>query len=314
MFKSNVFLREYFIYPFVFLLSFFFSFLTLYHYPIFNPDGGLYLQAAGVFLSHGLHASMKVYSWPLYSVLIGSVSKLTTLTLLNAAYLINFVFSALTACLFVRIVKEIGGSKKFLWLAVLVFFAFHSFNGYRADIIRGHGYWFFFLLSILCLLRFAKTQSCLSAFFWSIAILVATLFRIEGGIYLILTPFVAFFFKTSWKDRMVCFVKLNVLIILLVLLLLLLSFFSLQHLSDHLGRVNELFFQIRNGLFLSWGRIVSHNVLLKTQVLGKLGQDDSSVFLFFGMAGTYLYNVLSSFSLAYCLILLYNSQLCITQQ
>jgi len=304
MSRFECFLKNNFIFLFVIALSFFFSFVTLYHYPIFNPDGELYLKAADAFLKSGIHASMKIYPWPLYSVLIGILSKITALSLLNSAYLINFIFSALIAVVFLLIVQALGANKRILWLAVLVFFVFHAFNSYRADIIRGHGYWFFFLLSFLFLTKFSQSKSWTTAILWSISIILATLFRIEGGVYFVLVPFVVLFFDYRWKEKCFAYLKLNVLLIIALCLIL---FVGYSHLISHLGRIHELLFQFHQGVLVTWQLLVKHNSLLKQDVLGTLGQDDSSVFLFFGMLGTYLYNVIISLSFACFLILIYGT-------
>lgn len=286
-------------------ISLFLSVLTIYHYPVFNIDGLLYFKAANVFLAHGLKASMDIYAWPLFPVLLAYISKVFHLSLLQAAYLLNFIFSTLIVLMFIKLVQELGVSTRLLWLAALVILVYIDFNHYRSDVLRDHGYWFFYLFSIFSFLRFTQTFKWSDAILWGLSILIATLFRIEGGIFFLLAPFIIFLFKDiSFFQQLKSYIKLNILLIALVLIML--AFF-ITHLSSsyHSEKLSGSIYNISSGLTVIINQLNDMYVHTKQYIIGPLAINDAANFVFFGLLGLYLYTIISLISLGYLIPAIY---------
>ena len=125
---------------------------------VVNTDAICYLQSADT-MPAGLHAAMTVCGqaqWPFYSALIFSVVHLASLSNVAAAYLLNGFFSLISVVTFVGIIHFLNPARRLLWLAAAVILLSHDFNAIRQYIIRDHGFWAFYLVSILfCCIIFA---------------------------------------------------------------------------------------------------------------------------------------------------------------
>ena len=159
--------------------------------------------------------------WPFYSLLIAGIAKFTTLSYEHSAIILNSLFSVLTVLIFIRIVSLFSHQKRVLWFAALVILLFHEWNGVKSDIIRDHGFWFFYLLSMFFLLKYTQQQTWSNAIIWSSSIMLATLFRLEGIIFLLFMPFFVLFGKQpTYITRVKNFLRLNSLLIVVSLALI----------------------------------------------------------------------------------------------
>ena len=75
-----------------------------------------------------------------------------------------------------------------MWFALGVILLSHQFNSVRQYIVRDHGFWAFYLVSLYFLLKYVEDVSWKNALAWSASLLMATLFRIEGAIFLLTLP------------------------------------------------------------------------------------------------------------------------------
>src|SRR5207245_1741547 len=142
---------------------------------------------AQTYTQSGLSSAMNLCGqsqWPFYSVLIAYFTQLTHFSYVLSAYLLNGFFSLLSVCMFLIIIKELGGTKRVLFLAALIILLSHEFNNIRQYIIRDHGFWAFYLVSLFGLLRYVNYPTWLNGFIFSFSLLIATLFRIEGLVFL----------------------------------------------------------------------------------------------------------------------------------
>ena len=76
-----------------------------------------------------------------------------------------------------------------MWLAAGVILLSHELNSVREYIIRDHGFWTFYLSSLFFLLRFFKKPIKSYALGFSLSLAIATLFRVEGSLFLLFLPF-----------------------------------------------------------------------------------------------------------------------------
>jgi len=287
----------------IYLLGIFFSTLLtawmIHLFPVFDVDGRIYLQGAYVFLKSGIKESFLIYPWPFYQILVAYCSKFTHLSLLNSAHLLNFIFSAATITIFLNLLAELGASKKTLWLALITFLLFHCYYYNSTHILRDLGYWTFYLLSILSLLKFLKFNQWRFALLWSVSIYAATAFRIDGIIFLAFMPFSVWFF-TEYKcaQKTAAFLKLNLFTIII-------SFFALSvfliYKKDffHFSRIGEFTTFISNPIIILQNNITGNILALQKYVLGTPGASGAGAFLFFGMLGVYFCEIAGILSVVY---------------
>src|SRR3990167_7912644 len=186
--------RERFLYCFAIIISILLSLSMNMSRPLVNPDAICYLSSAESMGEYGIKAAMQLCGqakWPFYSMLIYGFVTMSHLSYVIAAYILDGFFSLFSVVMFILIVKKLGGSRRVLWLAAMVILLSHQFNNVREYIIRDHGFWAFYLTSLFLLLRYFQTPSYLGAFLWSLSLLIATLFRLEGLFFLVLLPFLS---------------------------------------------------------------------------------------------------------------------------
>ncbi len=206
----------------IFQLAFIFSLLisayTIWADDTINDNGYIYLQAAQFFLDRGIDAAYAVSSMPFFSIVIGTVSIITGLSLEHSTYLLNSILFAVMAVAFGKIVSELTADRRVLIIALILLLAHPKINdNYRAAIIRDPGYWAFYLLAILSYLRFWKDPRWQDAIGWGCAIILATLFRYEGIVLILCAPLFLFLrSNTSVKMRLQQFCILNVIPLSLV--------------------------------------------------------------------------------------------------
>jgi len=188
---------------------------------VINSDGILYLSVASQIQDAGWQSATKLYNWLFYPYLIAQFSTLTTLSLEYSAYVINAFFSAITCITFVLISNAFGAKDKLtLWLASVIILCYPNLNEYRNLIIRDHGYWAFYLLSCYFFIQTYK-RACLKSFIALVASAsLATLFRVEGLIFLLALPIVIVFQQLSkHKSQKLLFVTCTFIFLVLVTLM-----------------------------------------------------------------------------------------------
>lgn len=238
------------------LASFILSFWVVYLKQNINLDGILYMRAANMILEGDWKGACDLYNWLLYPSLIALVSKISGVGLQAAAYFLNACFAGLLSYVFISLVQEIGGSRKTIVAAALVIVFYPELNEYSYKVIRGNGYWPFYLLSLLYFIRFLKAPRWRYAVFWNISMIVAALFRVEGVVFIALLPCVLFwqrdwsFLKRSKSFLMAHSVNLAVLSAFLVFQAIRINSLALRpgRLFDPLLSLNALWEEITVGL------------------------------------------------------------------
>ena len=301
--------RERYIYIIGIVVSLLLSGWMMARVAIINPDAICYLSGAEMFGQGGIKAVLPLCSqskWPFYSVLIYAFVQLTHLSFIHAAYVLNSFFTLGSVLVFVLIVKTLGGSKRVLWLALLTILLSHTFNSVREYIIRDHGFWFFYLTSMLFLLRYFQKLKWSDAICFSFSLLIAALFRVEGILFLLFLPFVAFVYRSySLRERLVSFFVLSSPVFILVLLAAAWLILHPQHSVAEWGRIPELLGQFQHGFAMMAERYVSTQTALAKYVLPSDSMHEAGLILWIILAVWYVFNVFSNLSWGYTLALAY---------
>jgi hypothetical protein len=306
---STFFQREYFVYFFAITVSLLLSFWIDYRESVINPDAICYLISAQTVGQSGISGAMHVCGqakWPFYSVLIYGLVQISHFSYPVAAYVLDALFSALSVVFFIRIAKELGATRSVMWLAALVILLSHEFNSIREYIIRDHGFWAFYLASVLFLLRFFKAPAWQAALGWSISLLIATLFRIEGAIFLLTLPFLILFHtRYALRQRFNFFFMLNLPMLLIGFVIGAWLVLHPQQTLDKLGRVVEVKAQLQHGWLMMAERYQATKASLSEHVLTNDSAKEAGFILFLVLLVWYLISVISNVSFAYGLLVVY---------
>jgi len=187
---------------FAVLISLLLSIINIISDDNINPDGILYLETAQLFLEQGWQASTALYNWPFYSIIIAGLSQLTSLGLETSAHVFNVLLLGLLAYVFVRCSEALGGDRRVALFAAILLLTNIALNSYRDLIVRDFGYWAFFFTAILFFLRYVSTSEKKYALGFSVSMIIATLFRIEGIVFFILMPLLLLFQAGHFRERL----------------------------------------------------------------------------------------------------------------
>lgn len=289
------------------LLSLFLSFYIASHIDVVNPDAICYLQSAQA-MTQGLHIAMNLCGqaqWPFYSILIFLVAKTTHLSFTDSAYLLNSLFSLISVLTFIGIVQCCNPKRShlLLWLGALVILLAHELNALRQDVIRDHGFIAFYLLSILFLLAYFKSQRWLYSLGWSMSLIIATLFRIEGAVFLLLLPCLCLLDnRFNLIKRILSFIKLQAITIVGFMLL---AGWVFYHPSQNLSRLHELQYQLMQGWMDAFQNFLTHADLLAKNVLTGDSARDAHWVYSLTLFSWYLVQVIITLSFVYAALVVY---------
>ena len=149
-----------------------------------NHDAVYYLLA----IEGDSSAIRQIGNWLFYSRLIDWTTALTGLAPEQAAWTVNILLDSLTVLAFLRLVEELGGTRRTLVWAALAVLSLPYFNDNRAEIIRDHGYWAFSLAAMIFYVRLFRGFAWKDALGWNLGMFIALLFRVEALVFLVLMP------------------------------------------------------------------------------------------------------------------------------
>lgn len=175
------------------LLSIGLSLLLIAFDPVLNYDGILYLWAARAYLGLAPGSVIDYYNWPSFSVLIALIHKAVPLPLHQIALLLVSAGYLLAAHAFVRLVEEMGASRRAQLFALLIFCCHPMISAYRGNIVRDPLFWAFMLLALRELIRYSKKPCFPHQAKWTLYAAAACVFRVEGLIVALATPLALLF-------------------------------------------------------------------------------------------------------------------------
>ena len=141
-------------------------------------DAAFYMDIAQQVTQHGPKVAWQTFDWPWFTFLLAGTHIVTHLPFELSAYLWCGIFLAGTCALMVDCVHQ-RSPEAARW-ACLVVLAMPAVNGFRNDIIREFGFWFFCTLTLWLALGWRTHASWLRATLIHLAIVAAALFRLEA--------------------------------------------------------------------------------------------------------------------------------------
>lgn len=278
------------LYAFVIISSLVLSSLELIARNPLELDSLLYIKAAELFQEEGITGAMRTYGWPFFSMMLAKISQLTTLSLVHAGYLLNAALQALIAVNFVRIIKVLRANQRTLWFAAITILFYPYLNKIRPYITRDFGYWAFALGGLHALLRYQHQPRWRDALSWNILMGTATLFRIEGAVFLLLSPLLLLLPSTKvlLKERLVQIIKLYAICFLPLVVIGALSWLHPAHKIISASRLSELADYLQNGVQTAWTIINAKSLIIGRDILTNISFDDSKWFLSGGLLSLFI--------------------------
>jgi len=190
-------------------VSVLFSVIAILGDEVVNTDGVMYLRSALFFYSgdwvSGFAADYTKF--PLYSMAIALTAHIAGLSVEHAAYAVNIFFDAASVVVFMLLVCELSNRcedrHQLIIAAAITVLSFTQFNDYRTLIVRDHGFWFFYLSSILLFIYYWQKPNLSNALVWGGVSLMSSLFRIEGIIFLLALPVSVLLKSGNLRQRIV---------------------------------------------------------------------------------------------------------------
>ncbi|MBE7422482.1 MAG: glycosyltransferase family 39 protein [Zoogloeaceae bacterium] len=145
---------------------------------LINRDGIHYVEVARAMLEQGFALQRGGADWQFLSILMAGLSALTGMTPETSGHLLNALLLAGTCSLLVAIVRR--RLPEAAWAACLVVLAMPAYNGYRNELLREYGFWFFCALSFWLAMRWEAAPRWREALACQLALGIAALFRLEA--------------------------------------------------------------------------------------------------------------------------------------
>ena len=294
--------RRLLVYLFAILGSVLLSLLRIHFNDLVNQDAVYYLQAAAGDQESARHLN----NWLFYSWCIRFVSDVSGLELLSAAYLINTMLGAMLIYGFLRVVELLGGNTRTLFWAALVILCLPYLNDNRAEIIRGHGYWAFAMLGLVYYIRLFREFDWWSLTGWTLSMVLATLFRIEGLVILCLAPLgLLLNTRIPRAARIAALLKTSIPLVLGGAILLL-SYMLLDSFENRLLEIFESLASMGGALL---DKVPYKALLLRQHVFPLFSKDSALISVYLVLLFMIIKDFVESMSLPYFMIWLFRNSM-----
>ncbi len=232
-----------------------------------NPDSVLYFEQAKQFTQGEWKAGFKIFEWPLYAACITLVHQITSLPIQNSAQLLNMLFFGIATASFLKLIQLAGGNNRTLFFGMLLLFSSLYIVGDVLEMLmRDEGYWAFYLTALVYFIRYLDSKKLLHAVLWQLSMITATLFRIEGILFLLVLPLIVIALQPeNIKNKLMMMLKAYSFCIIIGLSILITIILHPEINMASFGRLDEVFtlnlFDEFTKKFLAHAEIMSKEVL-----------------------------------------------------
>lgn len=276
---------------------------SLIRSPVFNYDATLYLRVATLFNEQGFHAARELYSWPFYSILIAVLSKLSHLSVLTSAHIIDISLQIVITLVFMLLVKQLGGNRRTQIFAALIVLIYPYLSEYRGYISRDYGFWAFYLIAVYQFLKYIETYSWQNAVFWGCSIGLAFLFRIEAIVYWSLVPLVILILpQQKFPQRIYHYLLANVIIFMGALAIYLWLRLHPNEYLYNMGRFNHLLNVYYSGKQDLINRVSTVINEFRQHALDSQSASNATKIILYGMLGYYVTKIIKVVSPLYSIL------------
>ncbi len=183
-----------------------------------NNDGLLYVKMAGLIYDGNWREAVDLLKTPLYPGLMALVHGITGFDFQISANILSVIFFSITCSGLMVLVRQAGGDRvAIIAVAILFLISPYIVRSILPMVVRDHGFWAMQVWSFVFFLRFMTSDDLRDSVAWGVTAMLATLFRIEGMVYLLLLP-VVFLLQNAgpMSVRVSLFLKINVITLLVV--------------------------------------------------------------------------------------------------
>ena len=213
-------------------------FATLVNINYLNRDGALYIFQAHYISQENYDWAEYLYKSTWYAYLIAILSKITSLSYLYSAKIINVLSLFTSAYYFLKISQKLLYKKNLEWPVILaILISIPIMDKYFPMIIRDHLFISFILIGIYFTLQYLDFREFKDFFILATVFIVSGFFRPEGWILFIIT--ILFFLSVKIKLS-------KITLYFLFLFLIPIFLFVLLRLESLLPRFNEIWLHINN--------------------------------------------------------------------
>ncbi len=232
-----------------------------------NPDSVLYFEQAKLFAQGEWKVGFKIFEWPLYGACISLVHKLTSLPIQNAAQLLNMLFFGIATASYLKLIQLAGGNNRTLFFGMLLLFSSLYIVGDVLEMLmRDEGFWAFYLTALVYFVRYLESKKLSHAVLWQLSMITATLFRIEGILFLLFLPVIVITLQhENIKNKLIIMLKTYSICIIIGLSILVAIILHPEINMASFGRLDEVFttnlFDEFTKKFFAQANIMSKEVL-----------------------------------------------------
>lgn len=255
-----------------------------------NVDSLYYFESARLFAMGEFKQGVAIFNWPLYSLLIGAVHRITSLSIHTSAQVLDVVFFAITTFSFSYLIKLAGGNKLTIACGVFILLSTPYIVGdVLPMLLRDQGFWAAFLTGLVFFVKFYRMQKISDALLWQISAIIAMLFRIEGITFLIGLPYLLWLrHDLTFKQKSKQFLLINSIPMLAVLCMLTMLLLSPSITLSHFGRIKEVI-----SLVSDVTQAFNVKAAMMGNVLGNYFQDYGFITLVAGLLSILLLKIVS---------------------
>ncbi len=238
----------------------------------------------------------RLNNWLFYPKLIYWLSSATGMGIQTSAYTLNTLLDTLLVLAFLHAAEELGAESPVLIWAALIILSLPYLNDNRTEIIRGHGYWAFTLLAFFHYIRLYRQFSWPQLFAWIFLMALATLFRIEGLVLVLLLPLgLLLNSQLSLRKQMLNISKCY-LPLFAILLLLTSSYFLLDSFQNRLLEVIGAFTRLIESIT---SMVPAKATLLRQHVLPMFSTSNALIGIYATAAAIIILDFIQAMSVVY---------------
>lgn len=236
-----------------------------------NDDSVLYFEAARLFAIGEWQSGLRLFAWPLYSLLIAGLHAITGLSLHLSAQILNALFIFISIYSLLKIMILAKADKLTLIIATLLLLSTtYIYGDVIGMLLRDQGFWAFTLLALVFFIKFYRDSQLKDALLWQVFIAIALLFRIETFTYIVLLPLILFTLpQANLSNKLRLLLKTHIINLVICALVLIAAFvYGVVQLSE-LGRAQEIFSAISDIEQNFSSHITKRAQIMASDVLGE---------------------------------------------
>lgn len=255
--------------------------ITLLQHGWVNDDSLLYFETARLLTKQQWAEAYQLYPWLFYPALLAAGHMMSGLSIHMVAQLLNIALFGVFSLGYGRLLIAAGAKSSTLnWGFALMLSTPYMVGDVLGMLLRDQGFWAGFVWGLYFLLSHLQKPRTQTVLLMQLCFGIATLFRIEGIVYLLALPLFVLNFQTGIDLRHRISHSLNAISLsLLIASLIGLAIATGAVQTSQLGRVQEIITLFQQGFVDRISIIQSKAMQLGNEILGEHLDDYGSISL-----------------------------------